>query len=165
MPSWFHLLARLAACQRNAAYVGQDAVQAATQRSGRGGTPTFCVLLRLRQCWQVNLAVLEPRTERGRLHSSHPWLNQNIWNYPALAYVESPMSVLWYDLCWAISYKVCSKVVPYHDTVLLSALTAICVPESSAFQHKLVKADLVPQGSCGFDETALCTGKFLTSSV
>lgn len=66
VPSWLHLLVRLAACQRNAAYVGQDPVQAATQRSGRGSTPSFCVLLRLRQCWQVNLAVLEPRTERGQ---------------------------------------------------------------------------------------------------
>lgn len=90
VPSWFHFLGQLTACQRDAMDVGQDPVQAATQRLACGSTPSFCVLLRLRKCWQVNPTVLEPRTERGRLHPSHPWLKQNIWNHPAPAYVELP---------------------------------------------------------------------------
>lgn len=57
--------------------------------------------------------------------------------------------------------------MPNIDTVLLSALTSVRVPESSPLQHKVTKTDVSPptQGSCGFDETALCTGKVLNSSV
>lgn len=89
VPSWFHFLVWPAACQRDAVDAGQDPAQAATPRLACGSTPSG-VLLRPRKCWQVNPAVLEPRTERGRLHSSRPWLKQNIWNDPALAYVELP---------------------------------------------------------------------------
>lgn len=73
--------------------------------------------------------------------------------------------MLWYDQGWARAHRGCSKAVPYQDPVLLSAVTSVWVLVSSASQHKLTKTHLLPQQHCGFDESALCTGKVLTTSV
>lgn len=53
------------------------------------------------------------------------------------------------------THEVCSKLVPRSECYF------ICVPASSALQHTIIETDLPPpEGSCGFDETALCTAKF-----
>lgn len=56
VPSWFHFPVGLDVCQCDAMGAGQGLVPAAAPRLGCGRTPSFCALLPLRKCWQVNLA-------------------------------------------------------------------------------------------------------------
>lgn len=86
-----------------------------------------------------------------RPRSMHfPWGNAGKWIWhlrlkqgsAALACLESLVSLLWYEQCWARAHRAGSKVVPSCDTISLSAVTSACVLVSSASQHKFNKFPL-----------------------
>lgn len=148
VPSRFHFPVRLAVCQGDA--IGVGGTGAGGSCCPKAGTWLYALV----PCIATLKEVLAGESGISDLpRDVQPWLT---WN---------PLCPHWYDQCWATAHRVGIKIVPYCDTVSLSAVTAVCVLVSSVSQHKLNKTHLLPQQSCVFDESALSIGKVLTTSV
>lgn len=95
VPSWFHFPVRLDVCQRDAIEV--DGTGAGVSCCPKAGMWLYAVV----SCTATLKEMLAGESGISGLSRS-----------AVLVYIESLVSMLWYDQCWDRAHRVGSKVVP-----------------------------------------------------